>query len=234
MTQKEYALIVAGGKGTRFGNSSPKQFIELNGTPILVHTLQAFYRYSENINIVVVLPEEDIALWKEIAIRCGLQKPMVLQAGGPSRFHSVKEGLEHIPDDGWVAIHDGVRPLITPNVISASFRLAREHGCAVAAVHLKESIRASSDPDVTAFPLTHTKAVDRARYKIIQTPQTFSASIIKSAYARHTDASATDDATVAEQAGHPIFLFEGSYENIKITTPDDLVIASALHRRNRQ
>lgn len=231
MTQKEYALIVAGGKGTRFGHSMPKQFVELNGTPVLLHTLSAFYRYSESMQVVIVLPEEDIPLWKEIAAKHNFQKSVVLQGGGPTRFHSVKKGLQHIPDDGWVAIHDGVRPLVTPGLIAASFMLARENGCAVAALHLKESIRAAADSPSTAFPLADTKAVDRSRYKIVQTPQTFNASLIKNAYARLDDASITDDATVAERAGLRIFLFEGSYENIKITTPDDLIVAAALQAR---
>lgn len=231
MTQKEYALIVAGGKGTRFSNSTPKQFVELNGTPVLLHTLEAFYQYSEHIQVVVVLPEDDISIWKEITAKRGFQKPVIIQAGGPTRFHSVKKGLEHIPDEGWVAIHDGVRPLVTPGLISASFILARRHGCAVAALHLKESIRATDDPNPSAFPLMETKGVDRSRYKIIQTPQTFSASMIKEAYASHDDVSVTDDAAVAEKAGQRIFLFEGSYENIKITTRDDLVLAAALHAR---
>lgn len=234
MTEKEYALIVAGGKGTRFGHAVPKQFIELNGTPILLHTLDAFYRYSASIDIVLVLPEDDIPQWKEITAKHNFDKPVIVQAGGPTRFHSVQRGLEHIPRDGWVAIHDGVRPLVSPDLISASFVNAREHGCAVAAVHLKESIRSSHDPDPGAFPLMHTTSVDRSRYKIIQTPQTFNASIIKDAYARHGDASSTDDASIAERAGHRIFLFEGSHDNIKITTPEDLVVAAALHVRRKK
>ncbi len=229
MTQKEYALIVAGGKGTRFGNSLPKQFLELNGKPVLLHTLDAFYRYSENISIVLVLPEEDISLWYETAKKYQFSRRLVIQSGGPTRFHSVKKGLERIPDEGLVAIHDGVRPLVTSDIISASFALAKTYGSAVAAVHSKESIRRVDDKPGTTFPFKKTKAVDRALYKNIQTPQTFDVAMIKKAYTLHDDPSVTDDAAVAERAGHPVLLFEGSYENIKITTPDDLVIAAALH-----
>jgi 2-C-methyl-D-erythritol 4-phosphate cytidylyltransferase len=227
LTDKEYALIVAGGKGIRFGNAVPKQFLELNGKPVLLHTLEAFCRYSKNIDIVLVLPEEEIPRWEEAARKYHFQKRLTVQSGGPTRFHSVKRGLEKIQGEGLVAIHDGVRPLVSTDIIATSFKLAAAHGCAVAAVHARESIRMVDRPN-DSFPFSKTKAVDRAIYKNIQTPQTFDISVIKKAYLLHGDPSATDDAVVAERAGHSIFLFEGSYLNIKITTPEDLLIAAAL------
>ena len=220
MEQKEYALIVAGGKGTRIRSALPKQFIELNGKPILLHTIEAFIKYSPTLSIILVLPEEDFKIWEAICKKFNFNKPIILQKGGETRFQSVKNGLDKIQDEGLVAIHDGVRPLVSADLIGASFRLAAVHGSAVAAVRLKESIRIT-DQD-------NTKAVDRSKFRIIQTPQTFNLQLIKKAYQLKEDPSLTDDASVVEKSGHAISLFEGSYENIKITTKEDLVFAEAL------
>jgi 2-C-methyl-D-erythritol 4-phosphate cytidylyltransferase len=219
---KEYAIIVAGGKGTRIKSKIPKQFIELNGRPVLLHTLDAFYRYSEKINVILVLPVDDFETWNSIKEKYGFDRPLILQQGGETRFQSVKNGLDKIEGEGLVAIHDGVRPLVSSDIIGASFRLAAVHQTAVAAVRLKESIRIT-DQD-------NTKAVDRSRFRLIQTPQTFDVQLIKKAYQMKEDVSLTDDASVAERSGHIISLFEGSYENIKITTQEDLIVAEALMR----
>ncbi|MGE0588219.1 MAG: 2-C-methyl-D-erythritol 4-phosphate cytidylyltransferase [Cyclobacteriaceae bacterium] len=216
----EYALIVAGGKGTRIKSKVPKQFLELGGKPVLLHTLEAFLRYSNQIKIILVLPEEDFPIWTELSTRFQFKVPITLQKGGDTRFQSVKSGLSKIEGEGLVAIHDGVRPLVSADIIAASFRLAAVHQSAVAAVRLKESIR-MTDQDTT-------KAVDRSRFRLIQTPQTFDIGLIKKAYEMKEDITLTDDASVAEHSGHRISLFEGSYENIKITTAEDLVIAEAL------
>lgn len=220
MTKKEYAIIVAGGKGTRIRHALPKQFIELAGKPVLFHTLEAFQRYSSSLNIVLVLPADDIQTWSDLVAKYHFDVPVTVQTGGDTRFQSVKRGLEKIPGPGLVAIHDGVRPLVSEDIIGASFRLAAAHGTAVAAVRLKESIR-MTDQDTT-------RAMDRSRFRLIQTPQTFDIDLIKKAYELREEPSMTDDASVAEQAGHAISLFEGSYENIKITTAEDLVVAEAL------
>ena len=220
MNSNEYALVVAGGKGTRISSKTPKQFLELNGLPVLMHTLLAFYRYSEDITVILVLPEDDLQTWQSLCLRYKFTKPVILQKGGESRFQSVRNGLEKIENEGLVAIHDGVRPLVSENIIATSFRLASVHQSAIAAMPLKESIR-MIDRDKT-------RAVDRSKYRLIQTPQTFSVSLIKKAYEMQEDLSLTDDASVAENSGHVISLFEGSYENIKITTTEDLIIADAL------
>lgn len=220
MSRKEHAIVVAGGKGTRIRHTLPKQFIELAGKPVLFHTLEAFYRYSPSLNIVLVLPAGDIKTWDDLVARHHFTIPVTVQTGGETRFQSVKRGLEKITGPGLVAIHDGVRPLVSEDIIGASFRLAAAHGTAVAAVRLKESIR-MTDQDTT-------HAVDRSRFRLIQTPQTFDIDLIKKAYEQREESSMTDDASVAERAGHPISLFEGSCENIKITTQEDLVIAEAL------
>lgn len=222
---KEFALVVAGGKGTRIKTKLHKQFLELNGKPILIHTLEAFLRYSVEIQIVLVLPEDDFEIWKDICKKFDFNAPIILEKGGETRFQSVKNGLNKIEGPGLVAIHDGVRPLVSEDIIGASFRLAAVHQSAVAAVRLKDSIR-MTDQD-------NTKAVDRSRFRLIQTPQTFDIDLIKHAYQIKEDASLTDDASVAEKSGHVISLFEGSYENIKITTPEDLIVAEALLNSKR-
>jgi 2-C-methyl-D-erythritol 4-phosphate cytidylyltransferase len=220
MSHKEYAIIVAGGKGTRIKSSTPKQFLELAGLPILMHTLNAFYRYSSAIEVILVLPEDDMGTWSDLCRKHRFDQPYRLQKGGDTRFQSVRNGLALIAGEGLVAIHDGVRPLISSDIIGASFRLAAVHQSAVAAVRLKDSIR-MTDQDGT-------RAMDRSLFRLIQTPQTFDVSTIRKAYEIREEASLTDDASVAEKAGIRISLFEGSYENIKITTSEDLIVAEAL------
>lgn len=220
MNLKEYAIIVAGGKGTRIKSALPKQYLEISGLPVLMHTINAFFRYSNEIILILVLPDNDVTLWKTLCGKYGFNKPHIIAKGGDTRFESVKNGLSQIAGNGLVAIHDGVRPLVSEDLIGASFRLASIHQSAVAAVRLKESIRIT-DQD-------NTKAVDRSKFRLIQTPQTFQVALIKEAYDSKDDPALTDDASVAERAGHTISLFEGSYENIKITTAEDLIIAEAL------
>lgn len=219
-------MIVAGGSGTRMKSRIAKQFLPLMGRPVLMHTIEAFKNYSPAINIIVVLPKDEVDHWKVLCETHSFRIPHQIAHGGITRFQSVKNGLAKISSQGLVAIHDGVRPLIDKNTIDASFRIATNHGTAVAAVQLKESLRVT-DQDTT-------KAVDRSRYRLIQTPQTFRLDLIKTAYERRDDPSLTDDASVAERAGHQISLFEGTYKNIKITTPEDLKIAEALMQQKNQ
>jgi 2-C-methyl-D-erythritol 4-phosphate cytidylyltransferase len=226
MALKEYAIIVAGGKGTRIRSAVPKQYIELCGLPVLMHTLNAFSRYSKEITLILVLPKDDVPFWNELCRKHDFNTPYLLQHGGDTRFQSVRNGLKLIDGEGLVAIHDGVRPLVSEDIIGASFRLAAVHQSAVASVRLKESIRIT-DQDKT-------KAVDRSKYRLIQTPQTFLVSLIKPAYEIREEESMTDDASVAEHAGHRISLFEGSYENLKITTQEDLIVAEALMRSREE
>jgi 2-C-methyl-D-erythritol 4-phosphate cytidylyltransferase len=220
--QREYALIVAGGKGKRMDSRLPKQFMELNGKPVLMHTIEVFLRYSATISIILVLPEDEFSTWDSICYKFDFKHSITVQKGGKTRFQSVRNGLDKIEGEGLVAIHDGVRPLVSEEMIAASFSLATIHKCAVAAVRLKESIR-MMDQD-------NTKAMDRSLFRLIQTPQTFDVRLIKAAYEIEEDFNFTDDASVAEWAGHSISLFEGTYENIKITTVEDLVVAGALLR----
>lgn len=226
MTVREHVIIVAGGKGTRMKSTTPKQFLPLIGTPVLMHTIEAFYAYDKNINLILVLPQDDIATWESLTEKHQFSRDVTVINGGQTRFQSVKNGLEAINDDnGLVAVHDGVRPLVSKDIIAASFRLAAVHKSAIAAVRLKESIRIV-DQDTT-------RALDRSRYRMMQTPQTFDLSLIKEAYNIQEEDNLTDDASVLEKAGHKISLFEGSYSNIKITTPEDLTIAEAILKQEK-
>jgi 2-C-methyl-D-erythritol 4-phosphate cytidylyltransferase len=216
---KEYAIIVAGGKGTRMGGATPKQFLSLAGKPLILHTIEAFTSYSQDLEIILVLPDDQLDTWRSIAEKYAVGKSIQVVVGGETRFRSVRNGLQKI-NDGLVAIHDGVRPLVSRDIIKNGFELAQRHGAAVACVPLKDSIR-------LLYPGS-SKSVDRSSFRLIQTPQVFSAPLIKAAYGSVEDKGITDDASVAERAGHAIHLYDGSYENIKITTPEDLMIADAF------
>lgn len=223
MHYKKYAIIVAAGSGTRMNSSIPKQYLELNGLPILMHTVNAFYRASSNIQIILVLPPNDILLWKDMCRRYLFNAPLSIAEGGASRYQSVKNGLALVEDENAiVAIHDGVRPCVTPDLILKSFKIARLKGNAVTAVDLKDSIRMISDGE--------NRSVNRSDYKLIQTPQTFIFSMLQKAY-QHDAAdhdNFTDDASVMEAMGESINLIEGDQRNIKITTREDLYIASSF------
>ncbi len=224
MPDKEYAVIVAGGIGMRMKSTVPKQYLPLNGLPVMMHAIKAFYEYSQTVNIIVVIPEHDFNSWEKLCRQYHFQIPVKLAPGGKTRFQSVKNGLKLTGDKGIVAIHDGVRPLLNKKMISDSFQMAALHGSAVASVRLKESIMII-DKD-------RSKSMDRSKYRLIQTPQTFQIPIIKEAYRQPERNYFTDDASVAEKYGCKISLFEGSYKNIKITTPDDLLLAELFLKRD--
>lgn len=213
---EEHVLVVAGGRGSRMQKSIPKQFLKIGDFPILMHTIHVFYQYSQQINIILVLPETEINYWEGLCRKFNFIIPHKIQAGGSTRQESVQNGLMLIADEGLVAIHDGVRPFVDLKLISRGFQEAKKNGNAIASVPLKDSIRfVTSDEN---------KSVARENFRIIQTPQTFLVSQIKAAYAK-TKSSFTDDASVAESAGYKINLIEGDYNNIKITTEEDLVFA---------
>lgn len=216
---QKYAVIVAGGSGTRMQSEIPKQFIELKGLPILMYTINAFH--YDNIQIILVLPDNQIDFWKQLIDQFGFKTPHQIVIGGSSRFDSVKNGLKSIlSDDGLVAIHDGVRPLVNREIINRSFEVASTNGNAIVSIPLKDSIR-SVDSTVN-------RQEDRSRFRLIQTPQTFQLNLIKKAFEQPFDPLFTDDASVLEKAGFSINLIEGSYQNIKITTPEDLLIAESF------
>lgn len=216
---KRYAIIVAGGSGARMKSEIPKQFLELEGRPILVHTILKFQLASTD-QIILVVPEDHLNACKEILDLARIPD-VKLVVGGAERFDSVKNGLARIvTNDGVVAVHDAVRPMISVQLIDESFEQAERIGSAVIAVPLKDSIR--------ELDASGSEAKDRSKYMLIQTPQTFDLSSLRSAYDRNHESFFTDDASVYEHAGHHINLVEGDYRNIKITTPEDLQVASVF------
>ncbi|MCL4141892.1 UNVERIFIED_CONTAM: hypothetical protein GTU68_040003 [Idotea baltica] len=203
----------------------PKQFIPVAGKPILMHTLEAFYRVSDQIRIILVLPESQMLGWKSLCAQYSFKLPHTTSIGGKTRFHSVKNGLTQIKGDGLVAIHDGVRPLVNEQIILNSFAIAEQKGNAITAVALKDSIRWTNGSE--------NEVRDRNDYQIIQTPQTFHVSLIKSAFEREYDPAFTDDATVLEATGIKINLIKGAgLCNIKILRLERLWLRSLLKDRH--
>lgn len=219
---KRYALIVAGGIGARMNRPIPKQFIKIAGRPILMYTIQKFYDLSADIDIILVLPERAMDTWATLVEEYSFNIPLRLVAGGEARVDSVKNGLAAIAyEESLVAIHDGVRPFVKQTIIEESYRMAAQKGNAIATVKLKDSIREIVDEETS-------QSLDRSRFRLVQTPQTFQTKLIKGAYHGEGIDKLTDDASVAEHAGMEIHLIEGDYKNIKITTPEDLEIAEAF------
>lgn len=209
-------IIVAGGTGKRMQADIPKQFIELKSKPILMHTIEVFVKYNHHINIIVVLPENQMVVWKQMCEEHNFNIVHQTIAGGATRFDSVKNGLELAPDEGLVAVHDGVRPLVSVQTIHRCFEMAERTGTAIPVIDIVESIRKVEEND--------NEAVDRNLYKAVQTPQVFETQILKAAYRQDYVPTFTDDASVVEAFGHKISIVEGNKENIKITTPLDLEI----------
>lgn len=221
-----YAVIVAGGQGTRMGTAMPKQFLELEGKPVLQHTLQAFIDALPGVHLVLVLPPHQISYAQMILQAFPERIDLTIVAGGATRFHSVQNGLKGIPEDGIILVHDGVRPLASTALIQRCYHQATEKGSAIPAIPVADSMRLA-DEDGSSSP------VDRSRLRIIQTPQTFKASVLLPAFEQPYQDGFTDEATVVEAYGDEIFLTEGERSNIKITTPEDLVIAAALLQARR-
>lgn len=219
--QKQTVIIVAGGKGERMNAGIPKQFILLGGRPVLMHTIDLFYSYNNLIDIIVVLPENQTDNWGGLCEKHAFHLRHKIVTGGANRFESVKNGLSLAANDSLIAIHDGVRPLVSTDVIDNCFYAAGLHGAAVPVTDPVESIREIS-ADGTSI------AVDRSKYKLIQTPQVFRADILRKAYEQPFSTTFTDDASVVEASGVAIHLIEGNRENIKITTPFDLKLAELL------
>jgi len=223
-TPPRYAIVVAGGSGLRMGADRPKQFLLLRGEPVLLHTLRRFAEPALGVaQLVVVLPFDQLDYWRQLAAEQAISIPNQLVAGGATRWASVKAGLAALPPDApvgaLVAVHDGVRPLITPAVIEAAYQAAAAHGAAAVAVAPKDSVRllgaAGSSP------------LDRRRLRLMQTPQTFDLALLRRAYRLPELPTFTDDASVVDDL-HPVQLVEGDYRNLKITTPEDLLLAEAL------
>ena len=229
---KRYCIIVAGGSGRRMKAAIPKQFLLLDGRPVLMHTVERFSTFDPLISIIVVLPAEHHALWRQLCAEHSFGVSHTVVAGGEERFYSVKAGLEQVAEEmkgdaeTLIAIHDGVRPLVSHDTIWRCFSDAEEFGNAIPFIEPADSVRVLDGDD--------SRPVHRSTVRLIQTPQVFRGSVIIKAYDREFDASFTDDATVAEADGIKIHLTHGNRENLKITTPEDLAVAATLAPLLRQ
>lgn len=217
---KRFALIVAGGSGSRLKSDIPKQFLELAGKPILMHSVDKFNGLAED--ILVVLPEDSFTLWNSLCEKHKFTVNHVLVPGGNSRAGSVKNGLDSIKEEGIVAIHDAVRPLVSRDLLERLYNMADEKGSAIPVIPVKDSMRKVNG--------AHTVSVDRAEFMYVQTPQCFSVHHLKEAYRKNDFHSYTDEASLAEAAGYTIHVTEGELKNVKITFQEDLLFAESVLR----
>jgi 2-C-methyl-D-erythritol 4-phosphate cytidylyltransferase len=217
---KKQIIIVAGGKGLRMGGEVPKQFLPVNGKPVLMLTIETFHRFDPEMKIILVLPKEQQVYWNDLCTEYQFRIPYLLANGGDTRFHSVKNGLALANDDGLIGVHDGVRPFVSQEVIAHCFDAANINNAAIPVIDVVETIRKIKGEQ--------SETVDRNNYKLVQTPQVFTTSLLKKAYEQEYSSLFTDDASVVEAMGVKVALVEGNRENIKITTPFDMIIAKAL------
>ena len=246
--KKDYAIIVAGGKGLRMGGDIPKQFLPIGGLPILMRTLLQFKAYDPDLQLILVLPTEQHDYWHSLCHEYNFPLPPSGEAGrgyhladgGATRFHSVLNGLSLIPDDaeGLVSVHDGVRPFATVEVIRRCYEAARIHQAVIPVMPVVESLRHIDENfkpqtsnfklQTSNFKLQASHSVPRDEYRLVQTPQVFDIQLLKRAYRQPYTETFTDDASVVEALGQEVTLVEGCRENIKITTPFDLTVAQCL------
>lgn len=218
-----YVIIVAGGKGLRMGSDTPKQFLPIGGKPVLMRTIERFYQYSNELSVIVVLPREQQAQWRTLCERHHFDLAHTIADGGSTRYESCQNGLAVIPDaaDGVVGFHDGVRPFVSVEVIKRCFETARAEKAVIPTLPVTDTLRhinAQGDG----------RNVLRSEYRIVQTPQVFDIALAKRAFGQPDRKSFTDDASVIEALGHSVSMVDGNRENIKITTPFDLVLAEAM------
>ena len=219
----DYVIIVAGGKGLRMGGDIPKQFLPVNGKPVLMRTIERFRDYSPDLGIILVLPRAQQEYWRELCREHGFQAAYTIADGGETRFHSVRNGLSLIPDSeqGVVGVHDGVRPFVSTEVIKCCYDAARKSGAVIPVTPVVETLRYVAGSEAG-------RNVARSDYRLVQTPQTFDIQLLKRAYAQEYTEAFTDDASVVEAVGVSVEMVEGNRENIKITTPFDITVATAL------
>jgi 2-C-methyl-D-erythritol 4-phosphate cytidylyltransferase len=218
---KRCCIIVAGGQGLRMGGDTPKQFLPLGDKTILMHSICRFHEFDTNMKIIVVLPGEHLSEWESQKQKCSFNIEHSVVAGGKERFDSVKAGLAEAEDNSIVAIHDGVRPFVSQETLRRCFREAERTGMAIPFVEPNDSVRIQREYDTVSVP--------RKDVRLIQTPQIFRSDLIKEAYKCEYNPEFTDDASVAEAAGHKVNLVQGNRENIKITRPEDIIIARAIY-----
>ena len=222
----DYIIIVAGVKGLRMGGDLPKQFMPLHGKPVLMHTIERFRAYSDELKIIIVLPHEQQDYWRQICQKHNFTVEHTVVDGGQTRFHSSQNGVAAVPDDatGVIGIHDGVRPFVSEETIARCFEAARQFGAALPVLPVTDTLRRVTDDGGYN--------VQRNDYRTVQTPQTFDAQLLKQAFKQPYSDNFTDDASVVEALGHKVTMVDGNRENIKLTTPFDLVVAEALIKKN--
>ena len=218
-----YIVIVAGGKGMRMGADIPKQFIPIGGKPVLMHTLERFFACDGELKIILVLPHEQQAYWRQLCRDCSFNIPHTIVDGGETRFESSRKGLQAIPLDaaGLVGIHDGVRPFVSEAVIKRCFEAADESKAAIPVLPVTDTLRHVDRNGVG-------RNVLRSDYRIVQTPQVFDIRLLRKAFEQPYQDSFTDEASVVESLGYTVEMVEGNRENIKLTTPFDLTLAEAM------
>jgi len=212
-------IITAGGIGKRMGGDLPKQFIEVVGKPILLHTILLFHNYSPNAQILVTLPEDWKEYWNQLLTKHNFSVPHTIISGGEQRFHSIKNALSACKSP-YVFVHDGVRPLVSAGTMRRCSEALLSHKAVIPVVGMKESIRWVEG--------SQSKSLNRSEYRVVQTPQCFEKELLVQAYNQDFHEGITDDASLVEQLGERIECVEGNDENIKITTPTDLIMAEGL------
>lgn len=220
MTTEKYIIVVAGGRGTRMGSDVPKQFLPLAGKTVLMHTLDRMALAEPQASLILALPHDQQAQWRALCEAYGYTRPHRLVDGGETRFHTVANALSLVPEGALVAIHDGVRPLVAVDVVQHAFEVASCDGAAIPVMPVVESLRRVEGEGSCA--------VERSLYRTVQTPQVFLSTALKRAYDVPYRKEFTDDASVYEASGLSVSLIEGNKENIKITIPQDIVLADYL------
>lgn len=217
---KKYIIIVAGGKGLRMGGDIPKQFLPVCGKPVLMRTLEAFHAYDASMRLILVLPVSQQAYWKQLCEEYQFELVHEIANGGETRFHSVKNGLALVKEDGLVGVHDGVRPFVSQEVITRCYEEAASLKAVIPVIGVVETVRHLTEEGSETVP--------RDQYKLVQTPQVFDVALLRRAYQQEYTDLFTDDASVVEALGEKVYLVEGNRENIKLTTPFDLKLAELL------
>ena len=220
---KNCCIIVAGGNGSRMGTELPKQFLLIGGIPVLMHTIRKFYDFDPSLQLILVLPEAEIIGWDKLCRKYQFAIPHQVIAGGDTRFQSVKNGLSAAKECNLIAIHDGVRPLVSHETLARCFNRADQNGTAIPVLPANESLRKGT--------MNESVPVDRSRFYMVQTPQVFKASIIQGSYKHAYIPEFTDDASVVEHSGTAVQLVVGNRENIKITFPEDIEIAELFLKK---
>jgi len=223
MTMKKYAIIVAGGTGSRLSSETPKQFLLLSGEPVLMHSIKNFNLYDPEIHIIVAMHPAYIDNWTALCAERSFDIPHQLAPGGETRFHSVKNALALVSGSGLVAVHDAARPLATVDLIARTFEEAAEHGTAIPCIPVNETVRSIKDGQVSL--------VDRSTLRITQTPEVFDISLLQHAYRQSYREEFTDDGSVVEATGRQVHLIDGEPANLKVTLPGDIELAEVLLKR---